>query len=267
MQSTIPDLKTRDVGEKVSLNLAIDSASTKDLGEGILEAIITTSTKDRHGEEIVTSGISTENYMANNPIVLYGHDYYGLPIGKTLKLIHQKNKIKAQFQLAIDEYPFAKTVNNMIQGGYLNTVSIGGIVKKWSEDYRTIEEMEMVEFSVVPIPANEQAVITSRAFEDAAGKSLDTVKEEYQDFAHKTMLDKVKGLGKDEVKSAISVLTTLLATLKESADATSSAGEAEPAMVKHVKRVRLMAAAKAVNQESERIIRIIKVGVKDVREN
>lgn len=253
-----PEIKTRAVGEKVRVNLLVEKDAATDQGNGIIEAVITTSSVDRHNENIITSGIDTSSYM-DNPVVLYGHDYFGLPIGKTLKLTEMKNKIKAQFQLAIEAYDFAKDVYALVQGGFLNAVSIGGIVRKWSEDYKTIEEMEMVEFSIVAIPANREAIITSRQFEDATGKSLDEVSEDYDKFVHKSMLDKLQHMGNDELNQSIKVLETLMATLKESVGADSSEGPALPETVRRIKRIRLLEAVKAVNKESERTIRLIKL--------
>lgn len=248
----------REVGEKVTLTLPFDSASTKDLGDGVLEAVITTSSVDRHRENILTTGIDTTAYM-QNPVVLWGHDYEGLPIGKTIKLTETKNKIKARFQLAVDIFPFAKTVYDLVANGYINAVSIGGVVRQWSEDYMTIEEMEMVEFSVVPIPANPEALITSRSLAEAAGKSLETIKEEFQDFSRKILLDKVADMGEDEVKDAIKVLKTLLARLEETAELPSHAD------AKKLKRIRhfTLKDAQAVATQSQRVIKTIKLSIKE----
>lgn len=249
------EVTKREVGERVKLNLHFDKESTKALGDGQFEAIITTSSMDRHNENIVTDGIMTDKYL-ENPVVLYGHDYYALPIGKTTKLTKMKNKIKVQFQLAIEEYDFAATVASMIKSGYLNAVSIGGRVLEWSEDYRTILQMEMLEYSVVSIPANSEALITSRSLEEATGKSLTTIEAEFKDFSHQNVLDKLKHMDNDEVRQSIEVLKTLLATLETSvADTDASAGGA-----KSTKRVRLaLNTAKQVNQESERLIKTIRV--------
>lgn len=253
-----PKTTKREVGEKVKLHLNFDSASTKDLGEGILEAVITTASVDRHRENIITSGVDTTNYM-DNPVVLYGHDYGSLPIGKALKLVEMKNKIKARFQLAIDIFPFANTVYEMVRNGYINAVSIGGVVKKWSEDYMTIEEMEMVEFSIVPIPANPEALITSRSIEQATGKSLDTIKQEYVDFAREILLDKTADMGQDELKDAIKVLKNLLARLEETADMPSRTDAKQVKRITHL----LLADARALTTESQRVIKTIKLSIKE----
>jgi HK97 family phage prohead protease len=249
---------TRQVGEKVKLNLHFDKGMTKALGEGEFEAIITTSSLDRHNESIVTEGVDTDNYE-KNPVVLYGHDYFGLPIGTTTKLVKMKNKIKATFKLATEEYEFAKTVANLIKAGVLNAVSIGGVVKEWSDDYRTILKMEMVEFSIVAVPANGEAIITGRSFEEATGKTLETVKHEYEQFAEKNMLDKVKGLGDDESNQAIKVLENLLATLKVAATDAATASDETPAEVRRIKRVTVRDAAKAVVTQSHRVVKTIKL--------
>ena len=241
----------REIDEHVKLTMNLESASTKDLGEGVLECVVTTANEDRHGENIDTKGISTDRYM-ENPVVLYGHDYYGLPIGKTLKLTEQSKKMKARFQLATDILPFAATVYAMVKAGYINAVSIGGIVKKWSEDYRTIEEMEMLEFSIVSIPANPEALITGRSFEKIVGKSITEVKKEYEEAVQQVTLDKLKGMDNDEVKDAIKVLKTLIARLEETASEQTLSDE------KTITRI-VMKDAKAVAEQSQQVIKTIKL--------
>jgi HK97 family phage prohead protease len=246
-----PDIKIRKIGEKVKLNLSFEPTKTKDLGNGVLEAIITTSSIDRYNESIDTKGIDTTAYMSN-PVVLYGHDYSGLPIGKTLKLNQQKTKIKAQFQLAVDEFPFAATVYAMIKSGYLNAVSIGGRVREWSDDYKTILQMEMVEFSVVAVPANAEALITGKDFEDAFGKTWEDVEKEYEDFSHKQMLDKLANVEDDDVKDAILELNKRVARLEDTAKSPSLRD------AKTKKRF-VLKDAKAVAEQAQATIKLIKL--------
>jgi len=252
-----PQIVQREVGEHVKLTLNVDAASTKDLGEGTLEAVVTTSSLDRHGENIITSGIDTSQYM-QNPVVLYGHDYYGLPIGKTLKLTEQKTKMKARFQLATDILPFAKTVYDMVKAGYINAVSIGGIVREWSDDYKTIQKMDMLEFSIVSIPANPEAMITGKSFEQATGKTMEQVADEFEEAVQLNILDKVKHFGDDDTNDAINVLKKLVAVLEASASA-SSAGEGTPETIKRIKKITLVTSAKAVVTQSQRVIKTIKL--------
>jgi len=253
------EITKRELDEHVKLAISLDSASTKDLGDGVLEAIITTSAVDRHNESIDTAGISYKDYM-NNPVVLYGHDYDGLPIGKTLKLTKQMgSQIKARFQLAVEEYPFAATVYEMIKGGYINAVSIGGIVKEWSKDYSTILKMDMAEFSIVPVPANSEALITSRSLEQATGKTIDTIKAEFQDFSRSILLDKVKGMDENELEDAIKVLKNLVVRLEQTSQ--------DPKLIDatNIKTVRhfILKDAKAVQAQSQMVIKTIKLSIKD----
>lgn len=257
MSEQTTEIIKREVGEHVNVVMSLEPASTKELADGVFETVVTTSVIDRQGESITTQGITTDTWM-KNPVVLYGHDYQGLPIGKGLSISQTKNKMKSKFQLAVEEYPFAATVAALIKGGYLNAVSIGGIVRKWSEDYRVIEELEMVEFSIVPVPANPDALITSRSLEEATGKSMAVIKREFQEFTHKSMLDSVSGMGDDEVNGAIKVLEGLVATLKESAKAASIEGETK-VEVKRIGRITLRDSAKAVATQSQRVIKTIKL--------
>jgi HK97 family phage prohead protease len=252
----------REVGERVEIACHFEPGTVKAVDEedGIFEGIVTTSEVDRHMESIATEGIDTDNWLNKSPTVLYGHDYFDrLPVGKGLSLKRTKNKMTSKFQMCVKEYPFAKTVADLVKGGYLTALSIGGIVREWSEDYKTILRMEMIEFSIVPIPANASAVITRKSIEKATGKSLDQIRNEFRELTHKYMIDKFKDLGDDELTKSVKVIETLLATLKESIAANSSAGKADLPEVKKIRKLRLKESAVSLNRESERVIRIIKL--------
>lgn len=251
----------REVGERVDIACHFEPDSVKALEDGVFEAIVTTSETDRHNESIATEGIDTDNWEKNSPTVLYGHDYFGLPIGKGISLKRTKNKLTSKFQLAIEEYDLAATIAKLIKGGYLTAVSIGGIVREWSEDYKTILKMEMVEFSVVPIPANRSAIITGKSFEDISGKTREQFRKELDALVKKHMLDKFKGMGNDELTTSVRVLKTLLATLEESVEANFSEGQGEPQEVHRIRKIRIRESAVAVSKESERVIRLIKLQV------
>jgi len=246
----------REVGERVDVIMNIDQTTVKDLGDGVFSAVVTTSDIDRMGESIDTQGITTDMYM-KNPVVLYGHDYQGLPIGKATKLSQFKNKLTATFQLAIKEYPFAATVADMIKGGYLNAVSIGGVVREWNEKYTEILAMEMVEFSIVPVPANPSALITARSFEKATGKSVEQVAEEYHDFVQGTTAEKLeKSLDIDELDRHIKSLKDLTAILETAKTAKTSEKDTPEADEKIILTLRKTAGK--VSETGQQIIRLTK---------
>lgn len=251
-----PDEKIeREVGERVDLMCQIDTSTVKELGDGVFEATITTQDKDRMNEVIITQGVDPSTWEKTGMPVLYGHDYSGLPIGKGLSFKSMKTKFTAKFQLAVDILPFAATVADMIKAGYLNAVSIGGVVRQWSEDYMTIEQMEMVEFSVVAIPANPNAVITSRSLQEATGKTFEQIRQEYREAEKKNLLDTLEEMPDDEVKDAIKGMKLLLARLEEASTADPSLTDENSKTVKRI----MLKDAKALNTESQKVIKIIKL--------
>lgn len=247
------NIVTREVGEKVYVPAFTEE--TKDLGAGVIEATVNTGQPDRQGEQIVVSGVDLTNYKQNS-VVLYGHDYYSLPIGKAVSTYKTNGKIVAKFQLAVEEYPFAATVYNLIKGGYLNAVSIGVIVKEWSTDFTQILQSEMVEFSVVPVPADKGALITRSLAE--IGKTEEQFKTEYKDFVVKSLAEKSS---KDELETHIKNLESLVALLRETHK--ESRNEAAPTQVKKIHRIVLGKTAGQIVKESEKAVHLIKVSLKE----
>ena len=246
----------REVGERVDVIMAFEPDSVKDLGDGVFSATVTTSDVDRMGESIDTQGITTDAYM-QNPVVLYGHDYSALPIGKTTKLAQFKNKLTATFQLATKEYPFADTVAQLIKGGYLNAVSIGGVVREWNEKYTEILAMEMVEFSVVPVPANGAALITGRALEEVTGKSAEQVTKEYHDFQNQAYTKSLKGLDTSELDSHIKSLKDLTAILEAAKAGKTSEKDISAEEDQHI-RLTLRKTGGQIAETGQQIIRLVK---------
>ena len=133
------------------------------LQEGEVEFVVSTNALDAHGERIDVDGIDIKDYK-KNPVVLWGHDGFNLPIAKATKVWKEGGKLmaRAKFYLKDD---FARKVYEYIVDGYLNAVSIGGMVKDWGEDGITIKGLLMKEFSVVSIPANQEALVASKSLD------------------------------------------------------------------------------------------------------
>lgn len=127
----------------------------KDLGEGIIEAVVASESEDRHGEILELKGLDTSKYM-ENPVVLWAHDYSQPPIGKTLSLRKSGGKLVAKIQFAINEDSFAHKIYKLYKGGFMKAFSIGFIPKEMDENRYT--KAEMIEHSSVPIPANPEAL-------------------------------------------------------------------------------------------------------------
>ena len=241
----------REVGEKVYIKGLFEAEETKDLGDGVLEATINTGQVDRQGEQIEIAGVDIKSYK-DNSVVLYGHDYYSLPIGKAISTRKTDGKIISKFKLAVEEYDFAATVYKMIKGGYLNAVSIGVVVKEWSQDFTKILQSEMVEFSVVPVPADRGALITR-----SLGKTEEEFRNEYKDFVVKNLAEKSS---KDELETHIKNLDALVALLKETHKA--SQNEAAPEKVKRIHKITLTKTVGQIRKESDTTAHILKVSLK-----
>src|SRR6185312_3720219 len=172
---------------------------------GSFDVIISTEDIDRSGEIVRQDGWEMANYK-NNPIVLWGHDYYSLPIGvctETYKTeVHGVPATGARgvFYPA-DINPLAQQVRRMYEYGIKTglgvgcTTSVGFIPKEFdtSGDKPVITKAELLEFSFVPIPANQ-------GVGPAAGRALtfDEAKELGLDVAEL----RVKGLEFVEAEKA-----------------------------------------------------------------
>jgi hypothetical protein len=134
----------------------------KDLGDGTFEGIVATSDLDRQGEKIQVSGLDTHAFITTNPIVLFGHDYEHSEniIGKAISLTKTKTgELLSRFKLFTDFNPQASFVSKVIKEGVC-ALSIGFVPEEIDGD--TYTKSEMAEFSVVPVPANALAAITTR---------------------------------------------------------------------------------------------------------
>jgi HK97 family phage prohead protease len=240
------------IDTKVKLKATIQPELTKDVGEGVVEAIVSTNSVDRHDEVIDVAGIDLKSYK-NNPVVLYGHDYEALPIGKTISIKKEAGKLIAKLQFAIAEYPFAKTIYQLVKGGYLNDVSIGGIVKEYDPDTSVIKKLEMIEFSVVNIGANRDAKIIARSID----KTDNDIAKEYADFVNKAMTEKLQGIDSQELTGYINTLKNLTAMLEVN---TEKAQNATAEVDSKVLRYTLKKTAQEVDKTAEKIILTLKKG-------
>ena len=130
--------------------------------------VISTDEKDRMGE-VVEQSWQLDNYK-KNPIVLFGHDPSkpGYVVGRALEIKSDKDGEK---NITLGTVQFAEegtsddadTVWKLVKQGILRTVSVGFIphtFKTLDDDNETdvLADNELLEFSIVPIPANPSAV-------------------------------------------------------------------------------------------------------------
>jgi len=139
-----------------------------------IEVIATKEVIDRQGDMIKVNGINIEKFI-KNPVVPFGHDYSELPVAKGVGIRFEGDELLIKLQFPTKAvYEKGDTVFKMIKEGYLNAVSIGFIPIKqaWDDEIKAyvIEKSELLEVSIVPVPANQDALI--RGF-----KALKTVED------------------------------------------------------------------------------------------
>jgi len=145
-------------------------------GERAVMATISTSAVDRDGEVLIPQGCNAKDYQ-KNPIICLNHSYYALPIGKCVALQREENAVVAKIVFAKrpDDHPIGEewvpdTIFSLFQQGVLNAFSVGFMplesrpatqkdLERFGESCRRVfSKWSLLEVSVVPIPANQEAV-------------------------------------------------------------------------------------------------------------
>lgn len=126
---------------------------------------ISTSAPDRERDVIEPQGWDLSAFL-KNPVVLFAHDYDSLPVAKATTVEQQGDKLIATAEFASKELnPMAEQVFQMLKAGFLKGASVGfrPLTFNYNEERGGIdfEEQELLEFSVVPVPANAQALMAA----------------------------------------------------------------------------------------------------------
>ena len=135
-----------------------------EIKEGEIGGIASTEGIDRDGEIIKQAGWDFGNFNSN-PVLMLMHNYQDFPIGKVtdLKVVDGKLLFKAIFSKTL---PKAKEAYDLVKEGILNCLSVGFIPREFdTKDQNVITKAELLEISLVPVPANPHAVILAKSFE------------------------------------------------------------------------------------------------------
>lgn len=152
-------------------------------GDRIYTWTISTASVDRDGDTIQVAGWETDAFLRAGGPVLWAHDYRGLPIGKSpwVKAVGASLKARVEFAPA-EVYPFAETVRQLVDFGAIKSTSVGfrPDPKKaiWNEQRGGFDfkGQELLEFSVVPVPSNPEALLDTAkgvAAAKAAGMNVE----------------------------------------------------------------------------------------------
>lgn len=136
--------------------------SVNDRGDGCIDVVMTSPTRDRDGDIVEPGGANLERFRAN-PVVLWAHDNTIPPIGRVTEIREFDDRIEATIQFDLAD-PFAAMVYGKYIDGFLSAVSIGFLpggaasVERLSGGGHRIREWEQLELSCVPVPSNPDAL-------------------------------------------------------------------------------------------------------------
>ena len=162
------------------------STITEDMGNRTVRFTISKEVVDRDGDILRASGVDFTNYM-KNPVFLSFHNSREFPLGKVTRFWVEGNSVKADVYFpTIEELSTnpeqasekAKLVDfcyNCYKTGMLNAVSVGFIPLEWieTENGFDILKWELLEFSAVAVPANQDASAEAvKSFGDEFAKGL-----------------------------------------------------------------------------------------------
>lgn len=164
-----PLVQARGEGAYLGLGLNVRTRAVDEKKRTIL-FVASTETEDRMGDIIRQSGWKLENYR-RNPVGLWCHDSAGwtakggMPVARGIRTAVERGELHWLAQFPERElYEFGDLVFRMAANGYLGAVSVGFIPLKFSfiDGGAGIEftEQELLEISVVPVPANPDALIS-----------------------------------------------------------------------------------------------------------
>lgn len=169
-----------------------------------VEGIFSTSDEDRHGD--VVQQVWDLKHFKKNPVILNSHSYHDAAevIGKATSIKVKDGKLEGKIKFATGENPKAKVIFDMIKGGFLNAFSVGFIPKEFSNKGEILKS-ELLEVSVVSVPANAMALAkakgidVSKLYETNQTKKTESEDgDSTQDDAESTTGDDAQNQGDEE---------------------------------------------------------------------
>ncbi len=169
--------KLLDTGEYVPFKKHSTKAESFAPGERADISVISDESVDGDKQVVQAKTLDFSRFQ-KNPIVTFGHNWYGPPIGKSLwqKCFNKSWKAKTQYATKPDGIESKDWVPDkiwhLVKSGYLPGKSIGGVAKfrpieksdvegnpDWAGAREITESVHIIEYSVVPIQCNVNAVV------------------------------------------------------------------------------------------------------------
>jgi len=133
---------------------------------------------DRDNERIMSSGWKLANYK-KNPVIMLNHRHSDLPVAKAQRVWVSKKNKSLMFDIKFPEPEISSvgdTLYKLYSNGYMNATSVGFKPNLDKVEYgdgseksprATFNEQELLELSLVSVPANPRALLTQKGIKDA----------------------------------------------------------------------------------------------------
>lgn len=166
----------------------------------IIEGIVSTPSVDRQSDIVLTSAWKSLKNFKANPIVLFQHDHTQ-PIGKVTDIENTPNGLFVRALIS----PSAGKTYNLIKEGILKTFSASFISKDYdfdkTKDAFVIKDAELLEVSVVSVPANADTLFSVR-------KSFDGDEASFKNFRQHARNLQEEKLMNEEMQKQLDALRT-----------------------------------------------------------
>lgn len=242
------------------LDSSIKSIEEND-GELKIAGYASTDSVDRDSDRILPTAWTRgglKNYE-NNPILLFNHDY-NRPIGRVLEISTDRRGLKIKGIISKS----AGDVYNLVKEGVLSTFSVGFLVKDAdydkSVDGLIVKDAELLEVSVVSVPANQDATFSlAKSFDSQDdylnfkkqfinGDANEAATEGAREASRKVKMDEQNT--QDMINKAV---TEALAASQKAVEAKAAKEAAEKAASEALEKKVAEATAKVIATSEERI--------------
>ena len=193
----------------------------------VLRFIGSDSKVDRDGDVIDINAWQLKQYK-QNPVVLLGHKYGELPVAKTKKVWVNTETQQLMFDI---EFPDASvsaigdTLYKLYKNGFMTATSVGFIPDYKTMEYpknvkginRIIKNADLLEISLVSVPANPRALLTSKSIDEAKELNIvdDLELKQLDDWFEKNIEIETKATIEAELLQQIDELKAEIVKLKE----------------------------------------------------
>lgn len=204
---TITDEETVELERLLAEEVKYFEADIEKKDDGSFVAVASTNSTDRHGEVVDNNGWDLKAFK-KNPVILWAHDHTEPAIGTSKKTWVEGTGKKAKLMLQPvlhDVTEKAKAIKELVDRGIINSLSVGFRPLE-SPDGVTFTKNELLEVSMVNVPANADAMMMAYKGLKEAGFKDKTIKEVGIPVEVMTkLLDKVDSMEKDieELQSVV----------------------------------------------------------------